>query len=40
MTFKGQVLIRSKAVTDNILLEQVNTFTYMGCKISCKRKRT
>jgi len=26
--------LTSKIVTDNIILEQVNMFTYLGCKIS------
>jgi hypothetical protein len=30
MTFKGQVPIRGKIVTDNTILEQVNMFTYFG----------
>jgi hypothetical protein len=36
----GQVVIRSKIVIDNKVLEQVNTFTYLRCKIHTKRKRT
>jgi hypothetical protein len=35
MTFKGQIPIMNKTVVDNIS-EQVNTFTYLGCKISCE----
>jgi hypothetical protein len=34
MAFKGTEPIRSKIVTDNRILEQVNTFTYLGCNIS------
>jgi len=34
MVFKGEVAIRSKTVTDNTILEHVNTFIHMGCKIS------
>jgi len=34
MTFKGQVPVRSKIVIDNITLEQGNTLTYLGYKIS------
>jgi hypothetical protein len=33
MTFKSQVLIRSKTVIDNIILEQIHTFTYLGRQI-------
>lgn len=29
---KGQVPIRSNIVIDNTVLEQVNTFIYLGCK--------
>jgi hypothetical protein len=34
MAFKATEPIRSKIVIDNIMLEQVNTFTYLGCNIS------
>jgi hypothetical protein len=34
MAFKGTEPIRSKTVIDNMILEQVNTFTYLGCNIS------
>jgi hypothetical protein len=34
MAFTGQVPVRSKIVIDNIILEQVNAGTYLGCKIS------
>jgi hypothetical protein len=34
MAFKGTEPIRSKIVIDNMTLEQVNTFTYLGCNIS------
>jgi len=30
MAFKGQVPITSETVTDNTILEQVNTFTLFG----------
>jgi hypothetical protein len=33
MAVKGPEPIRSKIVTDNMILEQVNTFTYLGCNI-------
>jgi hypothetical protein len=39
MAFKGQVPIRSKIVTDNTILEQVNTFTYLGRTISYNEER-
>jgi hypothetical protein len=38
MTFKGQVPIRSKIVVDNTILEQVDMFAYLGCKISHKEE--
>jgi hypothetical protein len=34
MAFKGTEPIRSKIVIDNMILEEVNTFTYLGCNIS------
>jgi hypothetical protein len=34
MDFKGTEPIRSKIVNENRILEQVNTFTYLGCNIS------
>jgi hypothetical protein len=34
MAFKGAEPIRSEIVIDDMILEQVNTFTYMGCNIS------
>jgi hypothetical protein len=34
LAFKWQVPIKSKTVMHNILLEQVNTFTYLGSIIS------
>jgi hypothetical protein len=33
MAFKGQVPFRSKSVIDNTILEQVNTWTHLVCKI-------
>jgi hypothetical protein len=39
MTYKGQDPIRCKIITDNTIVEQVNTFTYLGCKISYKEKK-
>jgi glutaminase len=34
MAFKGTEPIRSKIVIDNMILEQVNTFIYLGCNIT------
>jgi hypothetical protein len=39
MSFNKQVSIRSETVIDNSTLEQVNTFTYFGCKISYKEEK-
>jgi hypothetical protein len=39
MAYKGHFSIRSKIVTDNTTLEQVNTFTYFGCKISYEEEK-
>jgi hypothetical protein len=39
MPFKGQVPIRSTIVIDSTLLEHVNIFTYLGCKISYKEEQ-
>jgi hypothetical protein len=39
MAFTGQVPIRSKTVINNIVLEQENTFTYFGCKISYEEEK-
>jgi hypothetical protein len=33
MAFKGTELVRRKIVIENMILEQVNTFTYLGCNI-------
>jgi hypothetical protein len=37
MAFKGQILIRSKIVIDNTVLEQVNTFMYLEYHTKSKR---
>jgi hypothetical protein len=39
MAFKGTELIRSKIVIYNMMLEQVNTFTYLGCNISYQEEK-
>jgi hypothetical protein len=39
MAFKGQVLIRSKTIIDNAILEQLKTLTYLGCSISYKEEK-
>jgi hypothetical protein len=33
MAFKGRVPVASKIVIDDTVLEQINTFTYLGCRI-------
>jgi hypothetical protein len=38
MAFKGQDLGRSKCVTDNINIEQVNTFNCLGYLISYEKR--
>jgi hypothetical protein len=38
MVFKGKVTIKSKIVIGNTVLQQVNTYTYMGCKILYKEE--
>jgi hypothetical protein len=38
LSFKGQVPISNETVTDDSALQQVNTFMYLGCKISCKEE--
>lgn len=38
MVFKGQIPIRSKSIVGNILLKQVNTFTFLECRISYEKK--
>jgi hypothetical protein len=39
MAFKGTEPIRSKIVIDNVISEQVNTFTYLGCNISYQEEK-
>jgi hypothetical protein len=39
MTFKGQILIRSKIVIDNTMLVQVNIFTYLWYKTLYKEEK-
>jgi hypothetical protein len=39
MAFKGTEPIRSKIVIDNMILEQANTFTYLGCNISYQEEK-
>jgi hypothetical protein len=39
MAFKGTEPVRSKIVTDNMILEQMNTFTYLGCNISYQEEK-
>jgi len=33
MAFKEQILIRTNSVIDSTIMKQVNTSTYLGCKI-------
>jgi hypothetical protein len=40
MAVKGTEPIRSKIVIDSMILEQVNTFTYLGCNISYQEEKT
>jgi hypothetical protein len=37
--FEGTEPIRIKTVIDNTILEQVNTFTYLGCNISYQEEK-
>jgi hypothetical protein len=39
MAFKGTEPIRSKIVIDNMILEQVNTVTCLGCNISYQEEK-
>jgi hypothetical protein len=39
IAFKGQVPVRSKIVKDTVLLEQVNMFAYLGCKVSYEKEK-
>jgi hypothetical protein len=39
MAFEGQISIRSIIVIDNAILEQLNTFTCLGCEISYKMEK-
>jgi hypothetical protein len=39
LAFKGTELIRSKIVIDNMILEKVNTFTYLGRNISYQEEK-
>jgi len=39
MMLNGQVPTGSKIVKDNIIVEQLNTFTYLGWKLYTKRKK-
>jgi hypothetical protein len=38
VAFKGPDLIRSKVVIDNKIIEQVNSFNYLGNLISCEKE--
>jgi hypothetical protein len=39
MAFKGTEPMRSRIVIDNMVLEQVNTFTHLGCNISYQEEK-
>jgi hypothetical protein len=39
MAFKGAEPIRNKIVIDNMILEQVNIFTHLGCNISYQEQK-
>jgi hypothetical protein len=39
MNFEGTEPIRSKIVIDNMILEQVNTFTHLVCNISHQEQK-
>jgi hypothetical protein len=39
VAFIGTEPIRSKIIVDIMILEQVNTFTYLGCNISYQEER-
>jgi hypothetical protein len=39
MASKGKEPTRSNTVIDNMILEQANTFTYLGCNISYQEEK-
>jgi hypothetical protein len=39
MAFQGQDPIRSKIVINNKIIEQVNTFNYLGCLLSYETEK-
>jgi hypothetical protein len=39
MTFRGRDPIRSKIVINNKIIEQVNTFNYLGCLLSYETEK-
>jgi hypothetical protein len=39
MTFRGRDLIRSKTVISNKVTEQINTYTYLECKLSHEKEK-
>ena len=38
MTFKGRDPVRTEIVIDNKIIEQVNSFNYLGNMISCEKE--
>jgi hypothetical protein len=39
MAFKGRDPVRSKIVINNNIIQQINTFTYLGCSISYQNEK-
>jgi hypothetical protein len=39
MAFKGRNPVRRKIVINNNIIEQIKTFTYLGCSISYKNEK-
>ena len=39
MAFKGRYPARSKIVIDNDIIEQTNTFTYLGCSLAYQNEK-
>jgi hypothetical protein len=39
MAFKGTEPVRRKIVIENMILEQVNTFKYLGCNIAYQEEK-
>ena len=39
MAFKGRDPVRSKIVTNNNIVEQIDTFSFLGCFVSYKNDK-